>query len=130
MIACDLSSVDTVLLRRLYVLFFIHHDTLIVRVAGVTAKPATEWVTQRGRNICMELSERAAAVKSLICDRDTNLNGSFDAVYVADGLRIIKTAVRAPRANAIAERFVGTAATRVPRPHAHHRTASPRSRAQ
>ncbi|HXN60624.1 MAG TPA: hypothetical protein VN886_09235, partial [Acidimicrobiales bacterium] len=130
LIACDFFSVDTVLLRRLYVLFFIHHDTRIVRIAGVTAKPSTEWVTQRARNICVELSERAVAVKSLICDRATKFSGSIEAVYAADGIRIIKTPVRALRAKAIAGAIRGRRSARVPRPHAHHRTASPRSCAQ
>jgi putative transposase len=82
LIACDFFSVDTVLLRRLYVLFFIHHDTRIVRIAGVTAKPATDWVTQQARNISMALTEQASAVKFLICDRDTKFSGSFDAVIL------------------------------------------------
>jgi len=108
LIACDFFSVDTVLFRRLYVLFFIHHDTRLVRLAGVTAKPVTGWVTQQARNVCMELAEHAAATKFLIRDRDTKFSASFDAVFVAEGIRIIKTPVRAPRANALAERFVGT----------------------
>lgn len=108
LIACDFFSVDTVLLRRLHVLFFIHHDTRTVRIAGITAKPATDWVTQQARNICMELAEQTNAVKFLVCDRDAKFSIPFDAVFAAEGIRIIKTPVRAPRANALAERFVGT----------------------
>jgi transposase InsO family protein len=103
LIACDFFSVDTVLFRWLYVLFFIHHDTRLVRLAGVTARPVTGWVTQQARNVCMELAEHAAATKFPIRDRDTKFSASFDAVFVAEGIRIIKTPVRAPRANALAE---------------------------
>ena len=105
---CDFFSVDTVLLRRLYVLFFVHHDTRIVRIAGVTAQPATDWVAQQAPNTSMELTEQAAALKLLVRDRDAKFTASFDAVFAADGIRIIKTPVRAPRANAIAERVGGT----------------------
>ena len=108
LIACDFFSVETVLLQRLYVLFFIHHDTRLLRVAGVTAKPFAAWVTPQARNICVELSERATAVKFLIRDRDAKFTASFDSVFAADAIRIVKISVRAPGANALAERFVGT----------------------
>lgn len=108
LMACDFLHVDTVLLRRLYVLVFIHHETRLVRIAGVTAKPAADWVTQQARNVSMEIAEQASAVKSLIRDGDTKFTASFDAVFAGDGIRIVKSLIRAPRANAICERVIGT----------------------
>jgi putative transposase len=104
LIACDFFHVDTVLLRRLYVLVFIHHDTRLLRIAGVTANPVTGWVTQQARNLSMGFAEPANAVKFLIRDSDTKFTASFDDVFTAEGTRIIKSPVRAPRANAICER--------------------------
>ena len=107
-VACDFFSVDTVLLRRLYVLVFIELDTRLLYVTGVTAKPLYAWVTQQARNLCFELSERATPVKFLIRDRDAKFPRAFDEVFRADGIRIVKTPTRAPRANAICERVIGT----------------------
>ena len=102
---CD---VDTVLFRRLYVLVFIHHDTRLVRIAGITSNPVTSWVTQQARNLSMELADQANAVRFLIRDRDAECTASFDAVFDADNTRIVTTPVRAPPANAICERVIGT----------------------
>jgi transposase InsO family protein len=108
MLACEFFTVDTVLLRRLYVLFFIEVDTRRTYLAGVTANPVVEWVTQQARNLSLLLSERSRAVKFLLRDRDTKFSASFDEVFRTEGIRVIKTPVQAPRANAFAERFVGT----------------------
>jgi len=80
-----------------------------VHLAGLTARPTGEWVTQQARNLLMNLEGRADDVKFLIRDRDTKFTAAFDEVFTAVGVRIIKTPVRAPRANAIAERWISSA---------------------
>ena len=107
-LAVDFFHVDTLFLRRLYILFFIEHGTRRVHLAGITAHPAGSG-TQQARNLLMALEDHADSVKFLLRDRDTKFTAAFDAVFTAPGVRIIKTPVQAPRANAIAERWISSA---------------------
>jgi transposase InsO family protein len=108
MIACDFLTVETMRLKTLYVLFFIELGTRRVYAAGATANPDSAWVTQHARNLTMDLADRGEPVTFLIHDRDAKFSGAFDEVFRAEGIRIIKTPIRAPNANAFAERWVAT----------------------
>ena len=107
-IACDFLTVDTVWLRRLYVLFFIELATRRVHFGGVTANPNGRWVTQQARNLVMTLAEQERPVRFLVRDRDNKFTHAFDEVFHSEGIRVIRTPVRAPRAKAHAERWVGS----------------------
>jgi transposase InsO family protein len=107
-IAVDFFTVDTVWLQRLYVLFFIEIGSRRVHLGGCTTHPDSMWVTQQARQVAWMLPERETPVRFLIRDRDRKFTGSFDAVFEAQGVRVVRTPVQAPEANGIAERFVRT----------------------
>jgi putative transposase len=104
MVACDFFTVETVWLRTLYVLFWIELGSRRVHLAGVTANPDCAWVTQQARNLAIE--ERLENVRYFLHDRDAKFCGPFDAIVRSEGVRVIETPVRAPKANAVAERWV------------------------
>jgi putative transposase len=109
MLACDFFTVDTLRSGTLYVLFFIELQTRRVHLAGITSNPNGTWVCQQGRSLVWSLSDADRPMCLLIHDRDSKFTNVFDAVFGAEGIEIIRTPIRAPRANAIAERSVGTA---------------------
>ena len=96
-LAVDFLHVDTVLLKRIYVLVFIEHATRRMHLGGVTASPTGEWTVQQARNLALALGERLEGIKFLIRDRGPNFTASFDAVFQATGTRILRTAIQAPR---------------------------------
>jgi putative transposase len=116
-LAVDFFTVETISLRRLYVLFFIELGTRRVHIAGCSANPTDTWVTQLAREFSSTLQDQPSRFRFPI--RDRKFTRDFDAVCASEVIRIVKTPVQAPKANAIAERFVGTIRRRVPRlaPH-------------
>jgi transposase InsO family protein len=108
LVACDFFSVESVRLHTLYVLFFLEVHTRRVFVAGCTAHPTAAWVAQQARNLTWDLQEAGAHPTVLIRDRDAKFPPAFDAVFAADGVRVVRTPIRTPQANAFAERWVGT----------------------
>jgi putative transposase len=108
-VACDLFTVDTALLRRYYVLFFIDIPSRQVFFAGVTANPTGAWTTQAARNLFLRHGDKLVDSRALVRDRGSQFIDTFDEVFRTEGLKILKTPVRTPVANAFAERWIGTA---------------------
>jgi putative transposase len=106
MVACDFFTVETVYLRTLYVLFVIELGSRRVHLVGVTATPDCAWVCQQARNLAIE--ERLENVRFLLHDRDAKFSGPFDQIVRSEGVRVITAPIRAPKANAVAERWVRT----------------------
>ena len=108
MLACDFLTVETVWLTRIYVLLFVSLERRRIEFLASTSNPDGRWVAPQARNLLMHLGDREQSFRFPLHDRDSTFRGAFDEVFRSEGMRIIRTPIRAPNANAYAERWVGT----------------------
>ncbi len=106
MLVCDFFTVEMLRLKTVYVLFFIELGTRRVHLAGCTEHPNSTWVTQQARQLCWTLEDNTSAFRYLLHDRDAKFTTAFDQVFAAQNIKVIHTPIRAPNANAYAERWV------------------------
>jgi len=107
MLACDFLTVETAFLQRIYVLFFISLATRRIEYVASTSNPDGRWVTQQARNLVIHLGDEHP-FRFLIHDRDTKFSHAFDEIFRTEGIKVIRTPIEAPNANAHAERWVRT----------------------
>jgi hypothetical protein len=96
------------------VLAVIEHDTRRIRVLGATQNPVWSWVVQQARNLLMDLEDAGMSVKFVLHDRDASFTAAFDAVFQAAGVRVIRSAIQAPRMDSIMERWIGSCRRELP----------------
>jgi len=108
MLACDFFTVETIRLKTLYVFFFIEFGTRRVHLAGITTNPDSDWTAQQARQFVWQLEENESDSRFLLRDRDSKYGTVFDPIFESEGIHVIPTPIRAPNANAFAERWVRT----------------------
>ena len=99
MLACDFLTVEIVWLTRIYVLFFVSLERRRIEFVASTSNPDGRWVAQQARNLLMLLADREQSFQFLLHDRDSKFSHAFDEVFRSEGIRIIRTPIRAPNAN-------------------------------
>jgi len=107
-LALDFFTADLLNGAKVYVLAVIEHGTRRVRVLGATEHPVQAWVVQQARNLLMDLEDARTRVKFVLHDRDASFTAAFDAAFQAAGVRVVRSAVQAPRMNSIMERWIGS----------------------
>ena len=106
-VACDFATIETVTLRRFYLLMCIDIATRTVYFAGVTDHPSGVWGTQAARNLLLQHGHQLADAQALVRDRASQFIDAFDEIFRTKRMNILKTPVRTPVANAFAERWIG-----------------------
>ena len=107
-VACDFATIDSVTLRRFYLLLCIDIATRTVYFAGITDHPTGVWASQAARNLLLGYGHRLADARALVRDRGSQFIDAFDEIFRTEGCKVLKTPVRTPVANAFAERWIGT----------------------
>ena len=108
-VSCDFFTVETVWLKTIYVLFFLHLESRRILSFSVTCKPDGAWVTQQARNLFIGLDESdVGAIRFLVRDRDAKFSGPFNEVFTTEDIQVVLTPIRTPQANGYAERWIGS----------------------